>query len=170
MLGIQIDAALCPRLAGDARQLSLDEFLLPECRRILGGGNATGCPRWNLLGSCERRMICWTRSRNPQSGFRFPAHGSTDTGPAGRRSKNFSYAILSDTITTQSALLDSISQSFELSHKRCDEREPGTTRTARGQQTARSIKILRRLHVRSCLYPLGVFCRAVQSNLWLRGQ
>jgi len=115
-------------------------------------------------------MICWARSRNPQAGFRFPAHGSTDTGPAGRMNKNFSYTMLPDTITTQSAMVDSMAQSFGLSHKRCDEREPGTTRTARGQQTAQSIKILRRLHVRSCLYPLGIHCRAVQSNVWMNWQ
>ena len=48
--------------------------------------------------------------------------------------------MLPDTITTQSAMVDSMAQSFGLSHKRCDEREPGTTRTARGQQTAQSIK------------------------------
>jgi hypothetical protein len=115
-------------------------------------------------------MICWTRSRNPQAGFRFPAHGSTDTGPAGRRSRIFSYAMLPDAITSRSAMIDCMAQSFRLFHKRCEEREPGTTRTARGQQTAQSIKILRRLHVRSCLHPLGIIrCRSVQCTVWMKG-
>lgn len=39
--------------AGDARQFPLDEISFQECRRILGGGNATERLRWSLLGSCE---------------------------------------------------------------------------------------------------------------------
>lgn len=39
--------------AGDARQFFLDELSLPECRRVLGGGNATESSMWSLLDSCD---------------------------------------------------------------------------------------------------------------------
>jgi hypothetical protein len=52
MLGVLNDTALCP-LPGMHLNLSLDKLSLSQCRRILGGGNATECPKWSLLGSCE---------------------------------------------------------------------------------------------------------------------
>lgn len=122
-------------IAGDARQFSLDELSFAKCRRILGGGNATERPRWSLLGSCETDDLL---DAQQESAIRVHVSSPWQHRHCACRQEVEKISRTRSSLAPsrlRKAEIDWMSQSSELSHKRCDEREPGTTRTARGQQT-----------------------------------